>query len=249
MGQPTLIRSSAGPIDDRPPALSRDRGRSRRVDVRADRLTRNARQADVFPAERRDVLEQGRIDGLGFPKQSDGAFQVKRVPQRDGGDHQVKTAGAILLIFEGTVADLAQPIEKYSLCEGVSGFALIEASRDAVSQGWILQPGQREQRALDPADFAQGQSCFNYVCGRVLFMGGPHQFFFNEAGPMNIEVIDTYIDGRPSLENRIETWCQGQKWKTAILQAKVLGLFTTWLPHRHAGGCHQSLAYHSPENR
>jgi hypothetical protein len=40
---------------------------------------------------------------------------------------------------------------------------------------------------------------------------------------------------------------QGQKWKTAILQAKVLGLFTTWLPHRHAGGCHQSLAYHSPE--
>jgi hypothetical protein len=33
----------------------------------------------------------------------------------------------------------------------------------------------------------------------------------------------------------------------AILQAKVLGLFTTWLPHRHAGGCHQSLAYHSPE--
>jgi hypothetical protein len=33
---------SAGPIDDCPPALSRDRGRSRRVDVRADRLTRNA---------------------------------------------------------------------------------------------------------------------------------------------------------------------------------------------------------------
>ena len=112
----------------------------------------------MLPAERRDVLEQGRIDGLGFPKQSDGAFQVKRVPQRDGGDHQVKTAGAILLILEGTVADLAQPIEKYSLGEGVSGFALIEASRDAASQGWILQPGQREQRALDPADFAQGQS-------------------------------------------------------------------------------------------
>jgi hypothetical protein len=44
-----------------------------------------ARQADVLPAERRDVLEQGRIDGLGFPKQSDGAFQVKRVPQCDGG--------------------------------------------------------------------------------------------------------------------------------------------------------------------
>jgi hypothetical protein len=79
----------------------------------------------VLPAERRDLLEQGRIDGLGFPKQSDGAFQVKRVPQRDGGDHQVKTAGAILLIFEGTVADLAQPIEKYSLGEGVLASPLL----------------------------------------------------------------------------------------------------------------------------
>jgi hypothetical protein len=44
----------------------------------------------MLPAERRDVLEQGCIDDLGFPKQSDGAFQAERVPQRDGGDHQVK---------------------------------------------------------------------------------------------------------------------------------------------------------------
>jgi hypothetical protein len=29
---------------------------------------------------------------LGFPKQSDGTFQVEGVPQRDGGDHQVKTS-------------------------------------------------------------------------------------------------------------------------------------------------------------
>ena len=80
------------------------------------------------------------------------------VPQRDGGDHQVETAGAILSILEGTVADLAQPIEEYSLGESVPGFALIEASRDAASQGRILQPGQCEQRALDPTDFPQGQS-------------------------------------------------------------------------------------------
>src|SRR5271166_3634660 len=78
--------------------------------------------------------------------------------QCDGGDHQVETAGAILLILEGTVSDLAQPIEKHSLGEGVSGFALVEARRDSASQGRILQPSQREQRALDPADFAQGQS-------------------------------------------------------------------------------------------
>ena len=84
-----------------------------------------ARQADMLPAEGRDVLEQGSIDRSGFPKQSDGAFQVDRVPQRDRGDHQVETAGAILLILEGTVADLAEPVEEHSPGEGVSGFALV----------------------------------------------------------------------------------------------------------------------------
>jgi hypothetical protein len=53
-----------------------------------------------------------------------------------------------LLILEGTVTDLAQPIEKYSLGEGVPGFALIEASRDAASQGWILQPLFQSGRLL-----------------------------------------------------------------------------------------------------
>jgi hypothetical protein len=52
---------------------------------------------------------------LGFPKQSDAAFQIDRVPQRDGGDHYVETAGAILLILEGTVADLAQPMKNTAL--------------------------------------------------------------------------------------------------------------------------------------
>jgi hypothetical protein len=73
-------------------------------------------------------LEQGRIDGLRFPKQRDGAFQIDRVPQRGGSDNQVETACAILSILEGTVSDLAQPIEKHSLGEGVSGFALVEAA-------------------------------------------------------------------------------------------------------------------------
>ncbi len=68
----------------------------------------------MLRGERRDVLEQGGIDSLGFPKQSEGAFQIDRVPQCDGGDHQVETAGTILLILEGTVSDLAQPIERQS---------------------------------------------------------------------------------------------------------------------------------------
>jgi hypothetical protein len=53
-----------------------------------------------------------------------------------------------LLILEGTVSDLAQPVEKHSLGAGVSGFALVEARRDAASPGRILQPSQREERAL-----------------------------------------------------------------------------------------------------
>ncbi len=63
----------------------------------------------MLPAERRDVLEQGRIDGLGFPKQIDGALQIDRVPQRDGGNHQIETAGAILGLYAGTPENSVTP--------------------------------------------------------------------------------------------------------------------------------------------
>ena len=61
------------------------------------------------------MLEQARIDGLGFPKQSDGALQVNRVPHGDGGDHKVQTARAIQLILAGNGNGVADSAEAGSL--------------------------------------------------------------------------------------------------------------------------------------
>jgi hypothetical protein len=44
-------------------------------------------------------------------------------------------------------SDLAQPIEEHSLGEAVSGFALVEARRDAAAQDPLLRPGFRSRPA------------------------------------------------------------------------------------------------------
>ncbi len=53
------------------------------------------------------------IDGTALPECIHGSFEVHRIPERDGGDHQIQTAGAIPLILIGTIPDLAQPMEEH----------------------------------------------------------------------------------------------------------------------------------------
>lgn len=48
------------------------------------------------------------------------AFQLNRVPQRNGGHDQIRAAGAIALIFIGMTADLAQPVEEHGTRQAVS---------------------------------------------------------------------------------------------------------------------------------
>jgi hypothetical protein len=62
----------------------------------------------VIPAERSDVSEQRVVDGTTLPECFHGSFEVHRIPERDGGDHQIQTAGAIPLILIGAIPDLAQ---------------------------------------------------------------------------------------------------------------------------------------------
>jgi hypothetical protein len=44
----------------------------------------------MLPAERREVGEQMVWDILGLAQGGDGAFQIARIPQDDGGDEQVE---------------------------------------------------------------------------------------------------------------------------------------------------------------
>lgn len=81
-------------------------------DSLVDAPQRIAGEADMLPPERGHVLKQGRLLGLGFLQQRHGAFQIDRVPQGDGGDQEIQAAGAMMLVFEGTVSHFSKPVEK-----------------------------------------------------------------------------------------------------------------------------------------
>ena len=47
-------------------------------------------------------------DILDLAQGGDGALEISRVPQDDGGDEQVEAGGAVLLVLVGAVADFAR---------------------------------------------------------------------------------------------------------------------------------------------
>jgi hypothetical protein len=71
----------------------------------------------VFPAERRSVLEVGQVERSRLGQLFCGAFEVNGIPERDRGDDQVKAAGPVALILEGSITDLPEAIEKRSASE------------------------------------------------------------------------------------------------------------------------------------
>ncbi len=56
------------------------------------------------------MLEQSGIDVLSLAKRFCGAFEIDHIPERDGGGDEIKPAGPVTLVLEGTVADFAEPI-------------------------------------------------------------------------------------------------------------------------------------------
>ena len=70
----------------------------------------------MLPTERRQVGEQmvGRI--LGLSKGRDGALEVSRVPQDNGGDEQVETGRTVLLVCGGP--DRSSPTVAMWLAKG-----------------------------------------------------------------------------------------------------------------------------------
>ena len=115
-----------------------------------------AGQVDVLPAQRREVWQQRpRRRPARVPQRLHRALQIDRVPEHDGGDHQVQAAGAVALVLEAPVAQLAQPVEEHRPCQRVLGLALVQPDLHAAAQLDALQPVEREQRALDAPQLAQ----------------------------------------------------------------------------------------------
>src|SRR5580658_8144095 len=109
----------------------------------------------MLPAERREMGEQMVGHILGLAEGCDSALQVSRVPQNDCCDEQVEAGSAVLLVFVGAVADLAEPMDEDRTGQAVASFALVQLLAGFAAQLGFADPVEREQRALQPSQFPQ----------------------------------------------------------------------------------------------
>ena len=100
----------------------------------------------MLPGQRDDVWQQlGRDLFPGIAQSFHGPAEINRVPQHDRGHHQVEARGAMTLVLEGPVTQLAQAMEEHGALEGVLRFTLVQADMGAPPQFRVLQPVQRGQ--------------------------------------------------------------------------------------------------------
>ena len=76
-------------------------------------------------------------------------FQVDRVPEYDGGHHQIQPTGAMPLVFVRAVPQLTQPVKEYRPCQGVFRLSFIEPDMDAPPQFDAADVLEQEQRPLN----------------------------------------------------------------------------------------------------
>lgn len=86
-----------------------------------------ARQADVVPAEWRDVLEETVWNGGSRAAQIfRGASEIDGVPIDDRRGDEVEAGRAIALVFEGAVGEPPLLVQKDGLIEGMARLALVQ---------------------------------------------------------------------------------------------------------------------------
>ena len=106
-------------------------------------------------AQWRQMGQEAVVRVSGVPQRLHHPFQVSRVPEHDGGDHQVEAAGTVALVLEAAVAQFTQPVEEHGAGQRILGLALVQTDLYPAAQLDVLQPVEREQSALDAAEFAQ----------------------------------------------------------------------------------------------
>ena len=102
-------------------------------------------------------------------RRSDRALQVPGVPQDNRGDEQVEAGRPVLLVLIGAVADFAEAMDEHCARQAVAGLALVEFLAGRAPQFGVVNPVQREQRALQAAEFSYGGSLASRsACSRHL---------------------------------------------------------------------------------
>ncbi len=87
----------------------------------------------MIPAERGEVSEQGVVHRSPLPERIHGTLEIDRIPERDGGDHEIQTAGAIPLVLIGAIPNFAEAMKEYGPRERVTRLSFVQATGDAAS--------------------------------------------------------------------------------------------------------------------
>ena len=110
----------------------------------------------MIPAERRQLHQETVGDCFTLGTQGvDGAGQVRRVPQGDGGEYDVETASAVLVRFPAPILQLPAAMEKDGPGKAVARLTLVQFVMGAATQGGIFQPVQGEKCAFQAPEVAQ----------------------------------------------------------------------------------------------
>lgn len=118
-----------------------------------------AGEIDAIPTQRREPGQHSWIDGASSTTHFvDGAPQIATVEQDNRCGDEVERGRSGLLVLQATVAKTAEPMEGDRPGKAVAGLALVQLGSDGTAQSRILEPAEREQRALDPPDLPQRRS-------------------------------------------------------------------------------------------
>ena len=142
----------------------------------------------MLPAERRNVLKQGRVQRVVLLQKAGSPLEIDRVPERDCRDNKVQPAGSMALVLEGAIADFAESVETDGPSHGVVCFALVEAGGHTASKCGISEPLQHKQDALDSANLAEsgGQTVLTRIGAELAKdQGGCHRSLLDRSGQSN----------------------------------------------------------------
>ncbi len=111
----------------------------------------------MFPTQWSDMEEQGvgYVDAT-VTQMTGGPVEIDGVLQDDGRDDQVEAGGAVPLVLEDAVAQLAESVEEDGAGERVVGLALVKVGVGALAQVGIVKLVEHEQGAFDLSDLTQG---------------------------------------------------------------------------------------------
>jgi len=84
-----------------------------------------------------------------------GTLKVTHVPQDNGGDEQVESRSAVLLVLIGSVADFLEPTDEHRRRQTAASLALVQLLSCLPAELRLADPVEREQGTFKPSQLAQ----------------------------------------------------------------------------------------------